>query len=284
MKKVYRELSLSPKSGIVVNVEEAAQFAAPFHYHDGYELVYIVNGAGKFYGGERILNFGEDELYIFGSGYPHLFVNDSDFVNSGEMGYSIIIQFSENYLRRNFALLPKFKAISKLMSIAQWGLKVNPDKKLRDCFLTIRKTRDLSTVIKLLQILNQLTKIAESKIEVISSNVLSKVSHVVDDERLTPVFKYILEHFKDRISNQVAADLACMNQSAFCRYFKRKTKKTFSQFVNDVRITHATSLLNQKHLTVSEICFQCGFHNRSYFNRQFKIIIGKSPTEYRENL
>jgi AraC-like DNA-binding protein len=91
-----------------------------------------------------------------------------------------------------------------------------------------------------------------------------------------------LENFKEDITSKKAASLAYLNEAAFCRYFKRQTKKTFSQFVNQVRITHAISLLQDKNLSVGDVCYECGFNTLSYFNRQFKVIINKSPLEYRK--
>jgi AraC-like DNA-binding protein len=73
-----------------------------------------------------------------------------------------------------------------------------------------------------------------------------------------------------------------MSEAAFCRYFKRNTHKTFSQFVNEIRISHATRLLMGKENNITDICYTCGFDNVSYFNRQFKIHQGITPREYRK--
>lgn len=89
--------------------------------------------------------------------------------------------------------------------------------------------------------------------------------------------------FKEHITNQKAASLACMNESAFCRYFKRRTNKTLSQFVSHVRVAHAMHLLAEEDMSISKVCFECGFTNLSYFNRQFKAVTGKTPFIYRKD-
>src|SRR5690606_7326618 len=115
-------------------------------------------------------------------------------------------------------------------------------------------------------------------------SVIPKVRHDrTDAERLEKVIRYIIDHFKDEPDSKEAASIACMNEAAFCRYFKRRTEKTFSQFVNYVRVTHATNLLSQENWSIASICYECGYKNISYFNRQFKSIIGHTPIEYRSN-
>lgn len=91
-----------------------------------------------------------------------------------------------------------------------------------------------------------------------------------------------MENFKEQVTSQKAASLAFMNESAFCRYFKRRTNKTLSQFVNHVRVTHAIHLLTEGDMSISKVSFECGFDNLSYFNRQFKTITGKTPYTYRK--
>src|SRR5690606_10022389 len=102
-----------------------------------------------------------------------------------------------------------------------------------------------------------------------------------DSARLEPVLKYVMENFRDELDSKTAASMIHLNDAAFCRYFKRRMEQTFSQFVNSVRITHAMNLLLTKDWDVLRICYESGYRNLSYFNRQFREITGQSPKEYR---
>lgn len=284
MKKVFKELSTSHSSNIIVKEEVTLQFAAPFHFHKGYEFTYIVKGRGKFYGGNRLLNFKEGELYFFGVGFPHLFVNEKSFIEAKETAHSIIIQFEEGLFGHELTIRPEFEQVKRLLKTAYWGIKIDkPTAELRECLNGMKERAGLQVFITLLQMLDLIASLSKADMTLISSNALrsSRLTSTFD-EKLEPVFHYVLENFKDKITTQTAAGLAFMNEAAFCRYFKRRTNKTLSQFVNQVRITHATYLLSANNKSIAEICYECGFENMSYFNRQFRVITGKTPSQCRK--
>jgi AraC-like DNA-binding protein len=284
LKKILRELSFSTDASFVVKEEITSQFAAPFHFHEGYEFTIIVKGHGKFYGGDRIMNFSEGDIYIFGPGFPHYFINEKSFVDSGELAHSMIIQFKEDFLGHDFYLKPEFKIVKELFKLAKKGIKINnPTAQLKKLIFDIHKQKGLKALITLMQLLENVSSLQKDKITMISSEQFKEPIRAREGEnRLEAVFTYVLENFKEDVNTKKAASLACMNEAAFCRYFKRRTHKTLSQFINNVRITHASSLLAEKELSISKVSFECGFDNLSYFNRQFKAIMGKTPFAYRK--
>src|SRR6059058_5533747 len=98
MKTFFKELPPVVDTSFIVKEEKAAQFAAPFHFHDGYEFTFIIKGQGKFYGGNQVMNFADGDVYFFGPLFPHYFVIEKSFVESGTPGYSIAVQFQEDFL------------------------------------------------------------------------------------------------------------------------------------------------------------------------------------------
>jgi AraC-like DNA-binding protein len=284
MKKIFREIASQTDASIIVKQEKAAQFAAPFHFHDAYEFTYIVKGQGKFYGGNRLMNFTDGDIYFFGPGFPHYFVNEKVFVQSGEQAHSIAVQFGEDCLGRDFFLKPELKTIKGLLKTAQHGIKINkPNDQINTLIYALTEQKGIKELILFIQLLDEVSTLPKDQLTIISP---AGYKHLSDDEsgnKLDVVYKYVLENFKGDVNTKKAAGLAYMNEAAFCRYFKRRTKKTLSQFVNDVRITHATYLLEEKDMSISEICFECGFENLSYFNRQFKFILNKTPFAYRRD-
>ena len=125
---------------------------------------------------------------------------------------------------------------------------------------------------------------AKRNVKLLSSESTIDLCNIIDSRIINNVYKYVAENFQGKISFDVAASIANMQRSAFCRYFKRKTKKKFSEFVNETRIMHAQKLLAETDKTIIEIAFECGYENTSYFNRQFKIYCDNSPTTFREQL
>jgi AraC-like DNA-binding protein len=286
LKKILREISLNTNKSFIVKEEIAPQFAAPFHFHHGYELTFIVKGHGKFYGGDRLMNFKAGDMYLFGIGFPHYFATENNFVESGALSHSIVIQFSNDFLGHDFYLKHEFKTVKELLKTANKGIKIiKPSTETKELIHKLPKQTGLKALIILMQLLEMISTLRKSSIHIISSDIYkSPAINSEAENRLEAVYKYVLENFKEDVNTKTAASLVFMNQSAFCRYFKRRTNKTLSQFINTVRITHATYLLAEQDTSITKICFECGFDNLSYFNRQFKSITGKTPLKYRKEI
>jgi AraC-like DNA-binding protein len=105
----------------------------------------------------------------------------------------------------------------------------------------------------------------------------------VDSYLIKKVLEHVSENFKNQIRLDDVAQLANMSESAFSRYFKKRTRKTFSNFLTDIRIEYACKMLQNDKLSISQIAFDSGFYNLSNFNRQFKAIKKITPLAYRMN-
>ena len=285
MKTFFRELPPPVDTSFIVKEERATQFAAPFHFHDGFEFTLIVKGRGKFYGGNQVMNFAEGDIFLFGPAFPHYFVNEKAFVQSEEMGHSIIVQFQEDCLGKDFFQKPECRKIEEILKSAHLGIKINvSNDEIHQIFTQLLVQQGAKRIILLLQLLDVMSQLRSPELIFLSQNNHLVPNKDKDFSKLDAVYRYVLENFKEDVNTKEAASLACLNEAAFCRYFKRQTKKTFSQFVNHVRITHATYLLLEKESSIVDICFECGFNNLSYFNRQFKLFMDKSPLAYRKNI
>lgn len=258
-------------------------FTSPYHFHDAYELIIIPNSQGKLYAGTKILNFTDGEVFLFGPGLAHCFLNDRSFKEKGETAHAIVIFFKQDFLGEGFFENAELANIRSLLQASSMGIKLNrTDPQLAKSFHRITQSKGMDALLLLLQMLHRLSTFREHVISI--DSVIPKVKYErTDAERLEKVIRYVIDHFKDEPDSKEAASIACMNEAAFCRYFKRRTEKTFSQFVNYVRVTHATDLLSKENWSIASICYECGYKNVSYFNRQFKNIMGVTPMEYRSN-
>ena len=283
LKSVYQHQSGSADMSFVVREYLQPHFNSPYHFHDAYELIIISKSQGKLYAGTKILNFTDGEVFLFGPGLAHCFLNDRSFKDRGETAHAIVVFFKEDFLGKTFFDNAELAGIRSLLRASSLGLKLNMvDGELAKNFHQITRAKGMEALLLLLQMLHRLASLPEHLISI--DSVIPKVKRGRSDaERLEKVIRYFVDNFKDEPDSREAASIACMNEAAFCRYFKRRTEKTFSQFVNYVRVTHATNLLAKKSWNIANICYECGYKNVSYFNRQFKNIMGVTPMEYRAN-
>lgn len=258
-------------------------FTSPFHFHDSYEIIYIAKSFGKLYSANNIVHFNEGEIYLLGSGFAHCFYNDKEFIRSGETAHAIVAFFKEDFLGKDFFNKGELAKIKDLLDKSVYGIKIsNSPDNVRSAFHKMVNSKGMDSLLILLNVLNNLSNLKKESFYFINSSTIKPSLNHSDSRKLESVVNYVVENFKNNLDSKTAASLACLNEAAFCRYFKRRTEKTFSQFVNHVRVSHATSLLFKENMSIANICFECGFNNISYFNRQFKEIMGQTPLEYRK--
>jgi len=281
--KVIFEHQSSP-SGLGFLVKEYVQtfFTSPYHFHDLYELIWIKKSYGKLYAGKNILNFKEGDVFFFSPGFGHCFYNEKTFIEQGEKAHAIAIFFKADLIGQNLLENSDFLKIKDLFEKSTFGIQIDQGvDKIIKLFTNTNQQRGMDQYISFLQILNELAGLPLSSLNLINQTVSTIKPSNKESSRLEPVLKYVIENFRDQLDSKTAANLIHLNDAAFCRFFKRRMEQTFSQFVNKVRITHATNLLFETEWDILRICYECGFNNLSYFNRQFRDIIGMSPKEYR---
>jgi AraC-like DNA-binding protein len=257
-------------------------FTSPFHIHEEFELIFIQQGIGKLYVGNNITNFGDGDLFLFGPGLPHCFYNANEVIKENHVSHAVVILFRKDFLGRDFYDKTEGKALGRLIQKSDYGIQfLSYSNQLINRIQTFSQKKNLEKVAAFLFILNELA--CKKNIKLLNNNRNSIIAgNLSESKTINDVIQYVAENFQDDIAFSHAASLAKMQKAAFCRFFKRKTKKTFTELVNEVRITHARKLLEETDKTVSEITFECGFRNLSYFNRLFKKFTQLTPGEFRQ--
>jgi AraC-like DNA-binding protein len=141
------------------------------------------------------------------------------------------------------------------------------------------KLDGINRVTELILLLNQMATSTEYRYH--SSVGYSQMANSYDFYRFNKVQEYIIRNFNQTIKLEDAAKTVSMSPTAFCRYFKKHTGKTFVEFVTEFKIGQACKFLSEEKMTVSRACFESGFNNLSHFNEQFKKIVHLTPTEYK---
>ncbi|WP_089804042.1 helix-turn-helix domain-containing protein [Chitinophaga sp. YR627] len=278
--KLYRENIIPSSNILVVKEEHFTVNEFPLHFHPEYELILILNGSGKRFVGDNIAEFSSGDLCFFGPNLPHTYSNKH--IAGPRDIHQIVVQFNEDFLGKGFFDKAPFKPIRALLDKAIRGFTFTGET-LQEVTRMLRamvQMDETAIVIQLLSVLHTLAKSAE--FELLSSRGFSSKSDHAESERMGRVLDYILRNFKEEIPLNDIASVACLSPEAFCRYFKKYTRKTFSEFLIEVRIGHACKLLQQQLLGVNQISLQSGFNNISYFNRKFKSMTKKTPVEYQK--
>ena len=248
-----------------------------WHYHPEYELVYVEAVTGIRHVGQHISSFMESDLVLIGPNVPHL-----NFDYGIETDYhQLVVQLKENFLGDAFKETPEFSNIHALFEKAHLGLSFGGETK-RIVADKLRQMQQLPHFEQLMNLLEVFQVLATS-CEVTELNEQdTSIKLFLDDKiRMGSIYKYIHANYdKNPDVNAVAADVH-LSSAAFCRYFKKQTKMTFTDFVNQYRITQAKTLL-LKDVSVSEACYEVGFDSLSYFNKLFKKLEGENPSAFKK--
>lgn len=261
--------------------EEFLKTNTPFwHFHPEIELVYVNKGKGKRHIGNHISYFNNSQLVLIGSNLPHIGYLDRLTTNGSET----LIQFLPDFLGKGFFKIPEMVAIDALFERAKKGIRFNIEIKQR-IGAKIEKLIELegaNRITSFIEILNDLATTDDYTL--LNANGFAFESSHQDSNKIEVVYKHINDNFKDHISLDEVSELVSMTVPAFCRYFKKSTGKTFTKLVNEYRVVHATKLLAESTMSITDISFECGFNNFSHFNKLFKEFTGKSASIYRSEL
>lgn len=283
MKPFKEVINYSADNSFIIRYNEFEHFSFPYHFHNEYEIIYVIESTGKRVVGDVEENFGPEDLVFFGSTLPHYYLNDKQYYtgNPDLKLKAYIIQFSSNYFSEDQLKRPEFSAIQRLLTNSCRGLKF-PESTRKAVASMIQKIYEDNGLNRYLLLIELLNFLGQADFSSIASAGYSKNTNYNIDDRLIKVYEFSTQNYNKKISLHEVASVAGMNPTAFCRYFHGKAGKNFAEFVNDLRIKEACNLLRNGNKTIVFICFETGFNNVSNFNRQFKAKIGKSPSAYRK--
>lgn len=285
MKPILEHLPLNAEESFVVKYFDYQYYPTPWHFHPEYELVLVTESTGKRFIGDCITDFKPGDLAFIGPYLPHLYRNDAEYYEerTGLRAKSIVVHFLESSFSQNFFSLPESKKLLDFFEKSRRGFNVTSktNKIISRKMHELCETEGLTRWIGLLDILNILSS---SKDLNFISNTAVHGKNNAESERLNIVINFVMENFKREIMVEEAAALVNMAPNSFSRYFTQRTRKTFTAFVNSVRLNHSCKLLVESNLPVTEICFESGFNNLANFNRHFSANYKTTPFQYRKTM
>lgn len=277
MKTIIEKLPLAENTSFVAKTFRTPHFEVPWHQHVEYELIFFTEGDGLAFIGNYAGEFKTGDVFFIGKNVPHTFQKRiSEMITS-----AVVIQFREDFWGTNFLQLPEAKEIRELFQVSMQGLQINGDSKLQlgKIIEELEHQNGFSRVVKLLECLNIMAVRKEfNTLSTQEANLLNPK----DKERIDKVFNYTIESFRQRITLGEVAEISGLSIPAFCNYFKKSTKKTYIDFLNEIRVGYACKLLIETDLNIINICYESGFNTLANFNKQFLKIKKETPSKYRK--
>ncbi len=283
MSKPNIEKTLTSNQTFIFKDIVGPYFNPHWHFHQEFQISFIKRGVGTRFVGDHVHPFEEGDLVFTGPNLPHLWRSDElYFKESSKLTTrGLVIYFDSELLSESLLSKEEFYKINKLVENSFRGLEYYGEtkKKAGKLILGVSQEKGFRRIMKLMEILDLLSKSKEFNI--LSSPGYTNVLRGDDTEKMRIVYDYVMTNFKTKIALEEIATILNMTTTSFCRYFKPRANKTFTRFVNDIRIGHARKLLLEDNLTISQISYECGFNTLSNFNKQFKAIVLMCPHEYR---
>lgn len=254
------------------------------HQHPEIQLTLILESDGKVIVGDFIGAFKPGDIFLIGANLPHVFRNDRKYYDNQREGqaHSLSIFFEWKTFGETFLSMPEMAHLNELAKNSERGLLIQEPIKSRVAQLIkhMFKKTGMDRIIVLLKILSILS--SNTNMEPLASSGVYSDFDEQDGRKLADIYRFTMNEFHRKISLDEVADLAHMTTNSFCRYFKKRTRKSYVDFLTEIRIGHARKLLQQNNLSISQISMEVGFNNLSNFNRKFRSVCSITPTEFRK--
>ncbi|MEV4518173.1 AraC family transcriptional regulator [Dactylosporangium sp. NPDC049525] len=276
MRPSLEHVPSSPYQSWHLGVRAEPRFAFDWHYHPEYELTLIVAGSGRRYVGDRVADYGPGDLVLVGAQTPHTWA-------SGPAGRheAVTLQFQHDAFGAGFFGRPEFHRVQQLLARSAFGLRFGAGAVAAAA--TMVDIGGLDPARRTLALLDILVSLADQPAERLATHSLMTRVDAAARGRIDRVIGMIRRDYAEEVTVRQAASLIAMTPDAFSRFFRRHTGRTFTDYVNDVRLIEASRRLVESDTAISEIAIACGYPNLSHFNRRFRAQTGMSPREFRRH-
>ena len=287
MRQIMNErLPISESNPIRARYYDYDHFTYPWHFHSQYEIIYVKESHGACFVGDCIEKYSAGDVILCGPNLPH-YLRSDDIYLSGESALRVkgtIIQFEQNFMQYALNYYPQFLQIRTLLEESKRGI-LFPKKNLAGIcsqisdFPELKGFRQISVLLELLQAMADI-----SQRKSLASPCYYEQFPTMGNKRSDKIISFINSNYTRTLKLDEVAEMANMNATAFCRFFKETTGKTFLQYVQDMRVGYACKLLTIGDMDISQIAVECGFDSISHFNRTFKQLMNMTPTQYRSQI
>jgi AraC-like DNA-binding protein len=281
---MFEQLTINEQSPIIARHYDYERFTYPWHFHSEYEIIYVEEGMGERFVADSMEPFSPGDLILMGSNVPHYMRSAEKYYagNASLRVRGVVIQFAHDYMTHTISRYADMTPVKRLLEESQRGLHFpSPDNKdLIKCINNLPTNKGVERITNLLLLLDKMANFPSKRI-LGSLHFSSKPSQSADS-RSKKALSYITGHYTENIRLEAVAAIVSMNKSAFCRYLKEKTGRSYIEYVQSLRIGYACKLLISTSYDILQISMECGFNTVCHFNKMFKRNTGLTPSEYRK--
>ena len=264
-----------PSNTAIIFQVDRGEFYGQLHQHQELQISHIIKGNGTLLIADTIHHFQEGDVFVIGGQQPHVFRSE----DTDALMHTVF--FNPASFGNSFLDLEEGKGVQEFYAFAKAGFKTIATQDLISTFKAIAQEEGLSRLAHFLLLIELLT---QSEYTPVSSFVYPKKISEADGKKLHRIFEYSLQNFPKPIQLEDIAHIAAMSTNGFCKYFKKRTNKTYFQFLTEIRIKQSCKLLKeQPELPIAVIAELSGFQTLSHFNRKFKLYRNTSPSTYRRS-
>lgn len=284
-KVISFQIPKSQREFVRYQQDRGMHFYDKLHQHPQLQLTVVLEGKGQFVSGDYVGRFQAGDVFFLGENAPHVFRSDPEYFAAGgdlkSAGDTIFFDFAA--FGKALGELEELQSLRKFRDFSGLCFQLFGESQRQAVDIVSRFAASSGLdrfhwAIRLLSILDQ----AGEELVSLNRRNLQRGLSERDGKRMDSVMQFIFRESARAITLQEVADRANLSKEAFCRFFKLRTRKTFTQYLQQIRVSQAQKLLVESDLNISEIAFQVGFENLSYFNRSFKSLTGKSPNAWRK--
>lgn len=286
MKPILRKFIPAQNQSFFVQTVKGKDMVNPWHYHPEIEIVYLKNSMGTFAAGDYMGNFAPGDVLIFGAHLPHTTVHEPQYIHpSKSKGEAITIHFQLENIGLDLLSKPEMTSVNSLLTnILPRGilLKGRTRKFVMESMMSIIHLPPAKKLLCLLAILEEVA--GSGEYDILAGQGYANIASDYDNSRLKAVYQYTFENYHRPVYLEDLAAITHLTRQSFCRFFKNTNRKTYFQFLMEVRIGQACRLLADDNLTIQDISNNCGYNNMAHFIRQFRKVTGQNPLHYRKKM
>lgn len=284
MKPDYQHLEFDSESSLIQAFwVHSPRFGFHWHYHPELEITCVKQGRGTRMVGDNVAPFEAGDFVLMGSNLPHTWISDDDFNNSPLHMEVAVLQFHLSFLSPPLLGLPEMRHIRRLLRAADRGIVLGEGRreKASKLLAELIEAEGFDRLQLFWTLMNHVGETEE--FQLLTSQSYIPPLNAITEERILTVCQYVHDHFMNPIKLETVANLAHMNPTAFCRFFRKTTGQTFFEYINDLRIGKACNLLlDSRKLSVAEVAYLSGFRSQTLFNRIFLRKKEMTPSAFRK--
>lgn len=277
------KIVLKKESSFFIGVFQDNLEKSTWHYHNSYEISFILDGSGKRIVADSMEDFQPGDLVFIGKNLPHVWIADRDNTDdSKRVLETVFLQFTREILNEEQLALPEFHSVKKALILSERGLQItgNTLNEISTLMLQMPYMKAFERMIHFYMILDLVGR--SDDIIPLAGKSYMKTRFTPESKRIAVIHDHLMSHYKENINLKRLAEMVNMAEGSLCRQFKSDTGMTIFEYLNKIKTDFACKLLMNPELSILEICLDSGYNNLSHFNKQFVKNTGCSPTEYRK--